>query len=158
MIKEMLGVREGILADLHHDHQEVMTMIEKIFASEDNHERGQLFKEMMTNLLAHAHAEADVLYRKLEKSQEEGSRKFAFEGDNEHQIVENQLNQMAKARNKTTEPWTAQLTVLQELLKHHIKEEESTGFSSAHSEFDREQLEKLGAQFQRAKEKLMAAA
>ena len=59
---------------------------------------------------------------------------------------------------KASEQWTAQLTVLRELINHHVKEEESTGFSCARSEFDKEQLEKMGQQFQRQKEKLMAEA
>ena len=53
---------------------------------------------------------------------------------------------------------SAQLTVLRELVNHHVREEESTGFSCARSEFDREQLDKLGQQFQRQKQKLMAEA
>ena len=102
--------------------------------------------------------ERDVLYKKMEKSDDEKARSFAFEGTNEHQIVEQQLKQMSRARNKASEQWTAQLTVLKELVNHHVKEEESTGFSCARSEFDREELEKFGEQFRRQKEKLMAEA
>ena len=65
---------------------------------------------------------------------------------------------MARTRNKASEQWTAQLTVLKELVNHHVKEEESTGFSCARNEFDREELEKMSGQFQRQKEKLMTAA
>ena len=65
---------------------------------------------------------------------------------------------MARTRNKAGEQWTAQLTVLRELVNHHVNEEESTGFSCARSEFDREQLEKFGEQFRRQKEKLIAEA
>jgi hemerythrin-like domain-containing protein len=44
------------------------------------------------------------------------------------------------------------------LVNHHVKEEESTGFSCARSEFDSEMLDKLGEQFRRQKEKLLAEA
>lgn len=158
MLKEMLGMAEGILQDLHNDHEEVSGLIERLLKTEESSERTTMFKEMMSMLLAHSHAEQNVLYKKLEKSDAEKARKFALEGTNEHQIVEQQLQQMAKARNKATEQWTAQLTVLRELVNHHVKEEESTGFSCARSEFDRDQLEKLGQQFQRQKQKLMAEA
>lgn len=158
MLREMLGMAEGILQDLHNDHQEVSGLIEKIMNTEESSERSTVFKEMMSMLLAHSHAEQQVLYKKMEKSDDEKARKFALEGTNEHQIVEQQLQQMAKARNKATEQWTAQLTVLRELVNHHVKEEESTGFSCARSEFDKEQLEKMGPQFQRQKQKLMAEA
>ena len=48
--------------------------------------------------------------------------------------------------------------MLKELTNHHVKEEEGTGFTCARKEFDREQLEKLGEQFRRQKEKLMTEA
>jgi hypothetical protein len=94
----------------------------------------------------------------MEKSDDEKVRKFALEGTNEHQIVEQQLQQMARVRNKASEQWTAQLTVLRELVSHHIKEEESTGFGCARAEFDRDELAKLGEQFRIQKEKLLAEA
>jgi hemerythrin superfamily protein len=158
MLKEMLGMSQGILQDLHRDHEEVADMIEQMLKSDEAKERGAIFKQVMNQLLAHSQAEQSVLYRKMEKSDDEETRSFAYEGDNEHQIVEQQLQQMARARNKTSEQWTAQATVLRELVAHHVKEEESTGFSCANREFDAATREKLGEQFRRQKEKLLAEA
>jgi hemerythrin-like domain-containing protein len=158
MLKELLGMPEGILKDLHEDHEEVSGLIEQMLKSEDSKERTAIFKEMMAKLLAHSHAEQNVLYKKMEKSEDEESRSFVYEGENEHQIVEQQLQQMSRARNKASEQWTAQATVLKELVNHHVKEEESTGFSCARKEFDSEMLDKLGDQFRKQKEKLMAEA
>ena len=158
MLKELLGVKSGILNDLHQDHEEVADLIDRILDSNGPKERGSLFKEVMSKLLAHSHAEDHVLYKKMEKSEDEKGRKFAFEGHNEHQLVEQQLQQMARARNKTSEQWTAQATVLKELVNHHVKEEESTGFSCARQQFDDAALDKLGMQFRKEKEKLLADA
>lgn len=149
---------EGILNDLHEDHEEVSSLIEQMIKTEDNKERGEIFNEMMSKLLAHSHAEQGVLYKKMEKAEDEKSRSFAFEGENEHQLVEQQLQQMARARNKASEQWTAQATVLKELVSHHVREEEKTGFSCARSEFDAEALEKMGDQFRKQKEKLLQEA
>jgi hemerythrin superfamily protein len=158
MLKEWLGMADGILQDLHRDHEQISALIEQLLKKESSAERAPLFKEMMGMLLAHSHAEQNVLYKKMEKSDDEKVRKFALEGTNEHQIVEQQLQQMARARNKASEQWTAQLTVLHELVSHHIKEEESTGFGCARAEFDQDELAKLGEQFKRQKEKLMTEA
>jgi hemerythrin superfamily protein len=158
MLKEMLGVREGILADLHNDHQEVSSLLKRILDTSDNHERGALFREMMGKLLAHAKAERKILYRKLEKSEDPEVRKFAFEGEVEHEVVETQLQELARARNKESEQWTARLTFLQEAVEKHVEEEESTGFSCAHEAFDSDELQRLGEQFRREKEKPLAAA
>ena len=154
MLKEMLGVREGILADLHRDHEEVSSLLTRILDTSDNHKRGELFHEMMSKLLAHAKAEQKILYRKLQKSQDSDARKFAFEGDVEHEVLESQLQRLARGRNKDSEQWTVRLIFLQEAVEKHVKEEESTGFSSAHEEFDSEELQKLGEQFQREKEEI----
>ena len=98
MIKEMLGIAEGILQDLHNNHSEVDTLMDRIMDSEDAAERAALFDEMKTKLLAHAHAEQEVLYSALEASQSEASRSFAHEGANEHQIVEQQLQTVRRPR------------------------------------------------------------
>jgi hemerythrin-like domain-containing protein len=97
-------------------------------------------------------------YRKLEKSRDSDARKFAFEGEVENEVVESQLQQLARARNKDSEQWTARLTFLQEAVEKHVKEEESTGFSYAHAGFDSEELQKLGERFQREKDKMLAEA
>jgi hemerythrin superfamily protein len=158
MLKEMLGMAEGILQDLHQDHEEVSGLIAQCLKTEGSAERNQLFKEIMSMLIAHSEAEQNVLYKKMQKSEDEKTRSFVFEGINEHQIVEQQLQQMSRARNKASEQWTAQLTVLKELVNHHVREEESTGFTCARREFDSEELEKMRDQFRRQKEKLMAEA
>jgi hemerythrin superfamily protein len=158
MLKELLGMPQGILKDLHQDHEEVADLIERLIKNKDAKERNTMFREIMNMLLAHSHAEQNVLYRKMQKSDDEKTRSFVYEGENEHQILEQQLQQMSKVRNKASEQWTAQAVVLKELVNHHVKEEESTGFSCARHEFDSEMLEKLGEQFRRQKEKLMAEA
>lgn len=152
------GMVEGILQNLHDDHEEVSGLVKTILNSEETKERTALFHEMMTKLLAHSRAEQSVLYRRLEKSDSETARKFALEGTNEHEIVAQQLEKMARARNKMAEQWTAQLCVLRDLIDHHVDEEEGTGFGCARDEFDRDELEKMAQQFQKQKEKLMAEA
>lgn len=150
--------QQGILQDLHEDHQEVVKLIEKIMGTEDNKQRATLFKEVMTMVIAHSNAENEVLYKPMKKSQNEESRSFALESENEHQHVETQLKDMARATTKTNEQWTAKLTVLKELVEHHVKEEETTGFKCARTDFDTEELEKMGERFQKLKEKEMTSA
>src|SRR5262249_24251267 len=58
MLKEMLGIAEGILQDLHDDHEVVASLIEGIADSEDQWERNSLFQEMRAKLLTHSHAGA----------------------------------------------------------------------------------------------------
>ena len=42
--------------------------------------------------------------------------------------------------------------------QHHVVEEESTAFSCARDEFDKDELETMGTEFQRRKDELMVNA
>jgi hemerythrin superfamily protein len=151
MIREMLGIAEGILQDLHNDHSEVDTLLGRIMDSENGGERAQLFSEMTHKLLPHLEAEQQILYQRLESGKEEESRKFGHEGTSEHRMVEQQIDKMIGMGDTMSERWTAELKVLQDLIEHHVSEEESTGFSCARSEFDKAQLEAMSREFQTRK-------
>ena len=60
MLKELLGMPEGILKDLNQDHEKSRPY-EQMLKTEESKERTAIFKEVMTKLLAHAHAEQSVL-------------------------------------------------------------------------------------------------
>lgn len=151
----MLGLAEGILQDLHNDHVEIASLISRVEKSDDRADRKALFEEMKTKLLGHAHAEQEVLYRRLEGSRSEASRSFALEGSNEHQIVENQLEEMSSDPDRMSESWMAKLKVLRELIEHHVREEETTGFSCARDGFAKDELEAMAQQFQTRKAQLI---
>jgi hemerythrin superfamily protein len=156
MLREMLGLSERLMMILHEDHQKVDGMITEMLSTKAAAKRGEIFRQMRDALEAHAKAEEKILYKRLEKSQDEEVRKFAFEAGTEHGLVYELLDQLGRARDKSSEQWTAKLTVLQEMIHHHVQEEETTGFSSARSECDKEELEKMATRFEREKEKLLA--
>jgi hemerythrin-like domain-containing protein len=154
MIREMLGIADGILQDLHNDHSEVDTLLGRIMDSEDGAERARLFSEMTNKLLPHLEAEQEILYLPLENGKEEESRKFGHEGASEHRMVEQQVDKMTGMHDTLSDQWTAELKVLQDLIEHHVGEEESTGFSCAREEFDKAQLEAMSREFQTRKAQL----
>jgi hemerythrin-like domain-containing protein len=154
MIKEMLGIAEGILQDLHNDHSEVDTLLGNIMDSENGAERARLFSEMKSKLLPHLEAEQEVLYQRLEVGKSEESRKYGIEGTSEHSIAERQVEKISGLSNPMSDEWTAELKVLQDLIEHHVGEEENTGFSCARDEFTKEQLEVMSRQFKARKAQL----
>jgi hemerythrin superfamily protein len=154
MIREMLGIAEGILQDLHNDHSEVAKLIDRIMETNDAAERQSLFTEMKTKLLAHSKAEEEVFYRRLETSGSQDSRNFVREAANEHDSVERQLQTMS-AGDKVSDRWTAELTKLRDLVDHHVDEEESTGFSCARDDFSKDELEAMAPRFEERKQELM---
>ena len=122
--------------------------------SEDGAERSALFAEMKSKLLPHLEAEQEVLYQRLETGKSEESRRYGVEGTNEHSIAEQQVEKISGLRNPMSDEWTAELKVLQDLIEHHVGEEESTGFSCARDEFTKEQLEAMSQQFRARKARL----
>jgi len=154
MIREMLGIAEGILQDLHNDHSEVDTLLGKIKDSENGTERSRLFAEMKGKLIPHLEAEQEVLYQRLEAGKSEKSRQYGVEGTSEHGIVEQQAQKIARMGDAMSDQWSAELKVLQDLIEHHVGEEESTGFSCARDEFTKEELQAMSGQFQTRKAQL----
>ena len=55
---------------------------------------------------------------------------------------------------KDDERWTAKLKVMEENMKHHIREEEGGIFKVTSMNFNREQLDDMGRRFEEAKESL----
>ena len=112
---------------------------------------------MSTKLLAHAHAEQEILYTRMENSENGDARRFALEGKSEHAHVEEQLQKIGGVGNPMSDSWIAELKVLEDLIDHHVDEEEDTGFSYARDDFTKDQLEAMGQQFQARKQELLAS-
>jgi hemerythrin-like domain-containing protein len=145
-----------ILNALKADHDEAKSMLTAILATKDGKKRGQLFAEFKTKLTAHSRAEEKAFYHPLEKTEEGKSE--ALEGTVEHQIIDRLLADLAAARQPEAETWTARCSVLQELLEHHIEEEEGDFFKTARKLFDRAALEKMGKEFAAEKSKIEVSA
>jgi iron-sulfur cluster repair protein YtfE (RIC family) len=154
MIREMLGIAEGILQDLHNDHSEVDSLLSEIKDCDNAAERMRLFAEMKSKLIPHLDAEQEVLYQRLERGKSAESRRFGHEGTSEHDAAERQVEKMSSMGDPMTDRWEGELKVLIDLIEHHVNEEESTGFSCARDEFDKEQLEAMRDEFQTRKAQL----
>lgn len=154
MIREMLGIAEGILQDLHNDHSEVDALLGEIKDCKTAEERTRLFSKMKGKLMPHLQAEQEVLYRRLQGAQSPESRRFGHEGSSEHEATEQQVQKMSNLGAPMGDRWEGELKVLIDLVEHHVDEEESTGFSCARDEFDKEQLEAMREEFQTRKAQL----
>ena len=141
-----------ILDALKADHDEVKGLLKTILASKDGKKRRELFEHFNTKLTAHSRAEEKVFYRPLEKT--EKGKTEVLEGAVEHDVVDRLLADLTAARQPEAEKWTARCTVLQELLEHHIEEEEGDFFKTARKLFDRAALDKMGKDFVAEKSKL----
>jgi hypothetical protein len=155
MLEGLLGSRPGLLQRLHEEHEEAASLLDQIIEADAPKHRTALFAELREKLTVHLRAESKVLYAKLAKDSE--ARDFALEGDIEHDLAIQQLDELARARNKNGDEWLARVKVLKDLVQHHVEEEESEGWSHARKKFDEKELEKLDADFEREKKRMMPA-
>lgn len=140
-----------ILTALKADHDKVKKLLDTILTTEDGKKRSALFQRLKTELTPHSRAEEKVLYARLEQTEE--GKDEALEGSVEHEIVDRLVEDLSDTGEPESDEWSARCRVLQELLEHHIKEEEGDIFKTARKLFDRQTLEEMGEEFAAEKRK-----
>jgi hemerythrin superfamily protein len=141
-----------ILKALKTDHENAKALLVNILDAKDGKERKRLFGQFADELTAHSRAEEKVLYARLKKTDE--GKDEALEGAVEHQIVDRLIEDLKKNSSTQSDEWSARCGVLQELLEHHIEEEQDEMFKTARKLFDAKALEKMGEEFVAEKSKL----
>jgi hemerythrin-like domain-containing protein len=112
-----------ILDTLAKEHRHFETLLTDLAATsrEDGSIRVRLFSELQSTLIAHARAEEEVVYRVLRERLPD--EQLVLEGYEEHHIADVMLQELAAAC-PGGRGWAAKARVFEEVLRHHIKEEE----------------------------------
>ena len=124
------GAATDIFELLQQDHQRIRALFKQIQGTSERSlpDRVALFSELRDELSAHAHAEQDTFYHALLERVKK--RDAILEAYEEHAVAE-----MLLADLETCEPdderWMAKLSVLHEMVDHHVEEEESEIFREA---------------------------
>jgi len=148
------SVPTDAIALLKEDHRKVEDLFEKFEKARDNGRKLALAKEICTELTVHATIEEEIFYPAC---------KDAVEDDLEHEAyVEHDGAKVLIAEIAGSSPddefFAAKVTVLSEMIKHHVKEEEKPGegyFAQARKgDVD---MEALGAKLAERKEMLLGA-
>lgn len=147
-----------ILEILKQEHKEVGDMLDQCQQHEPGDaELDSLSERISQALTIHAELEEKLFYPVLrDRAEESEERVDVFEAYTEHALVKELLALLA-GRRRVEDQFKAQLQVLGENVKHHVKEEESTIFSLAEELLDAEEREAIGAQWERAKARRMKA-
>lgn len=138
---------------LHTDHETVSGLFQQMATAEDAATRGRLLAQLKEELLVHSQAEDAVFYRPLKES--EDSRALILEAEEEHRVVTRVLGELERL-SAENERWAARLTVLKELVEHHVEEEEGEVFKKSKSEFSTEEAVEIGRQFLASKKEFIA--
>jgi hypothetical protein len=143
--------KQDVIGILKADHRKV----EKLF-TEFEEARGARKKtvvnQIIKELTVHSAVEEEMVYPLLLESKEEDTADGSREAYEEHHLLKVELAEIAKPLDAKT--LKAKITVLKELVQHHVKEEEKELLPALKkSGID---IERLGSQVLKRKQELMA--
>ena len=113
---------------LHMDHQKVRDLFFSFNETKKGAEKQQLVNEIITELYVHATVEEELVYPIIIKEGEEGKDQ-TDEADTEHRMVKYLMAELSNMK-PSDEQYDAKVTVLCELVEHHVKEEEKEMFKT----------------------------
>jgi iron-sulfur cluster repair protein YtfE (RIC family) len=142
---------------LKQEHKKVQKIFKQLKGKEsESHPKKELLSELQQELMMHMEGEEKLLYPVLEKSKE--THEKTLEGFEEHNVAKTVLKELLGMKNINDDKWAAKLSVLQELVDHHVKEEEEELFKKAKKVLDKSQATEIAKLYTEEKEKQMATA
>jgi hemerythrin superfamily protein len=142
---------------LKKDHENVSELFK---AYEDAQEergetRASLARQIRQELTVHATVEEELFYPRVESKgrKDEKAETLVKEAHEEHHVVKTLLAELA-AMTPDDEQFEAKVTVLREVVEHHVEEEEGELMPKAKKLLSSEELEEMGAQAERRKQEL----
>jgi hemerythrin-like domain-containing protein len=134
---------------LKKEHDETKKLFKQTEGKRGDH--GNVFSQIRTELTIHMGGEERLLYPVLKE--EEPTREKTLEGWEEHTYIKIVLNDLV-AMPREGERWQAKLTVLREMVEHHIEDEEKNLFKVAKKLISKEQADQIGTDYTREKQKM----
>jgi len=133
------------------DHEEVKKIFGRLsrLKEDDADQRLELFETLNRELTLHARAEEKFFYPILKDVK--ATQDVALEAVEEHRVVKNLLHALER-NDKNTKEWEAKLKVLEEIVEHHVKEEQDEMFVKARQIIDPDQAKKIAERIKNFKE------
>ena len=143
------GVAPAVVEMLKQDHEKVKGLFEQ-FEEAEGREQAEIAKTAMQELEVHAQLEEKLIYPAIREEIDEDEK--MNEAVEEHHLVHVLIGELKKIK-PSDERFQAKFSVLSELVKHHIEEEEGEILPKAEeSNIDWDELEK---QVMKKKEQLL---
>jgi hemerythrin superfamily protein len=142
-----------ILTKLKKEHREVQLLLDQLVDSDSASERKSLLKQIRVALVPHSRAEEKVVYDAVRALKDKEAQQDGEEGYLEHSLADRMLATLGKTPPSSIE-FAAAAKVLRELIKHHVREEESNIWSDVKDNFSDEQREQMNRDFEAVKKKV----
>jgi hemerythrin-like domain-containing protein len=139
------------LTVLRQDHRDVEKLFKRFEKAghEAHHAKGELVASMIEALSRHAEIEELVFYPAL-RQQLPRSESAVLEALEEHHLVKIALKEL-ESLDPSAKRFDAKATVMIELVRHHVKEEEAVLFPKVRDRVGRRQLLTMGDELRTAK-------
>ena len=135
------------------DHKRVRELFGRYEDTRDRATKKRIVDDITRELTLHAKVEEEIFYPGFLKRRGD-PQKMVRESFEEHKIVETLLAELSKIGPRD-EQFDAKVTVLQENVDHHAKEEERDLFPEAEKLLSKRELERMGAEMEDRKEELL---
>jgi hemerythrin superfamily protein len=146
-------ISTNVVHMLHADHDKVRDLFFEFSQTDVAKEKDELVKIIIKELYVHAKVEEEIVYPAIRKEVDD-SEDMMDEADTEHHMVKLLLSELSTMK-PSDDHYDSKVTVLCELVSHHVAEEEKEMFDEM-NEADMD-LDELGARVAERKEELMAA-
>ena len=140
---------------LKQDHREVEALFEKFESLGDRAYKGkaQVVSKIIQALKTHAELEETIFYPAFREGADDED--LALEAYEEHHVVKFLIAEL-ELMQPEDERYDAKVTVLKELIEHHVEEEEQTMFPEAQKALGKDEIEALGQQMENARPRVEA--
>lgn len=142
---------------LKKDHKEVKQLFKKIEKSSDSAVklREKTFNQIAAELEIHTSVEEQIVYPRLKEIKQ--FKELIGEAYEEHHVAK-QLIKEIQELSADQEQWKSKVSVLKEIIEHHVEEEEKELFPKAQRALGKEESKELGKQVQQEKSRMQDGA
>lgn len=146
------ATRPDAIAVLKADHQRVTDLFDKFEGLGDraHKTRESTVSKIVEELSVHAGIEESVFYPAVRERFAANDESIVLEALEEHHVVKLTLNEL-QSMSSQHERYTAKVTVLREIVDHHVKEEETELFKQVRRAFTKTELTDLGEELAAAR-------
>ena len=144
--------REDAISLLKSDHREVERMFEQFSNSRSQDKKSELSKQICLALRTHTTIEEEIFYPAFLEATDD--TEIHHEAEIEHEGAKHLIEEI-EAAGPDDDHFDARVSVLQEMIRHHVKEEEQRGGMFAKAQSSDMDLQALGRQLSERKLELL---
>ena len=132
---------------LKKQHRQVEKLFKQVEKTEDPRQRRKLLDQIAADLKMHTQIEEEIFYPAVREVGTSKAEEMVDEAFEEHHVVDLVLAELPQV-DPEDERFEAKMTVLSELVKHHVEEEEDEMFPLAEKKLGSERIKELGQQME----------